>query len=134
MDRTASGRMKIRQRHGLLYVAATLTYRGQQLSLSDVLLDTGSAGSIFSADSLLTIDLVPEPLDTLRRIRGVGGVEFVFSKRVDLQEAGELVLEDFEIEVGALDYGFPVEGILGVDFLTRAGALIDLKNSVLRSA
>lgn len=126
--------MKIRRRHGLLYVPATVTYQGRELLLNDVLLDTGSAGSIFSADAVLAIGLVPEPLDTLKRIRGVGGVEFVFSKQIDLLKAGELALEDFEIEVGALDYGFPVQGILGVDFLTQAGALVDLKSHELRSA
>jgi hypothetical protein len=126
--------MRIRRRHGLLYVPATVTYRGRELQLDEVLLDTGSAGSIFSADALLALDLVPEPLDTLKRIRGVGGIEFVFTKTVDRLTAGELTLDDFEIEVGALDYGFPVQGILGVDFLAQAESLLDLKRFVLRKA
>jgi hypothetical protein len=39
---------------------------------------------------------------------------------------------DFEIEVGAMDYGFPADGILGLDFLLRAGALIDLRQLEVR--
>jgi hypothetical protein len=32
-----------------------------------------------------------------------------------------------------MDYGFPAEGILGLDYLLRAGALIDLQNLELRT-
>jgi len=41
---------------------------------------------------------------------------------------------DFEIEVGAMEYGFPAQGILGLDFLLRAGALIDLDRLELHPA
>jgi hypothetical protein len=69
--------MKLRLEHGLASIEATLTFRGRDLRLSSVVLDTGSVGSIFSADLLLGIAINPEPLDTLRRIRGVGGVDLV---------------------------------------------------------
>ena len=35
-------------------------------------------------------------------------------------------LDDFEREIGAMDYGFEFGGILGMDFLRAAGAIIDL--------
>jgi len=66
----------------------------------------------------------------LNRIRGVGGTEFVFSKTVDRVALGEdLWLENFKIEVGAMDYGFnfELEGIVGMDFLEKVGASIDLR-------
>lgn len=31
-----------------------------------------------------------------------------------------------------MDYGFPADGILGLDYLLRAGALIDLQSLDLR--
>jgi hypothetical protein len=34
---------------------------------------------------------------------------------------------DFEIEVGGMDYGFEINGILGMDFLLRAGAILNLR-------
>jgi hypothetical protein len=42
--------------------------------------------------------------------------------------------DDFEIEVGAMDYGFDftIEGIVGMDFLVRARATIDLDRLELR--
>ena len=118
--------MKIRLRDGLPYVTASLTYQGQQLSFGNVLLDTGSAGVIFSTDRVLTIGLMYEPDDRVHRIRGVGGTEFVFIKRVDCLAVSELQVNNFQIEVGAMDYGFDIDGIIGIDFLTQVGAIIDM--------
>ena len=118
--------MKIRLRDGLPYVTASLTYQGQQLSFGNVLLDTGSAGAIFSTNRVLTIGLMYEPDDRVHRIRGVGGTEFVFTKRVDCLAVGKLQVNDFQIEVGAMDYGFDIGGIIGMDFLIQVGAIIDL--------
>jgi hypothetical protein len=119
--------MKIRLEHGLAYVEAILTFRGRSLLLRDTILDTGSSGTIFAADRLLEIGVVPEPPDTLHRLRGVGGTEYAFTKRLDLLALGDTKVFDFEIEVGAMDYGFPADGILGLDYLLRTGALIDLR-------
>jgi hypothetical protein len=124
--------VRIRVEHGLAYVEALLTYHGRTLHLRDVILDTGSAGTLFSADRLLDVALIPEPLDPLRRIRGVGGTEFAFAKRLDVLAIGEIELAPFEIEVGAMEYGFPADGILGLDFLLKAGAVIDLGTLDLR--
>ncbi len=106
-----------------------LLYRGRHLDLDNVLLDTGSASTIFSADRLLEVDLRCDRTDILNRIRGVGGTEFVFSKTIDRLSLGDLTIADFEIEVGAMDYGFRFEldGIVGMDFLQQVGAVIDLR-------
>jgi len=37
-----------------------------------------------------------------------------------------LLISNFEIEVGAMDYGFDLDGIIGMDFLSQVGAIIDL--------
>lgn len=72
--------------------------------------------------------------DFVHRIRGVGGSEFVFIKRVDVLSVGDLKVEKFEIEIGAMNYGFDMDGIIGVDFLTKVGAMIDLDRMELRLA
>ena len=118
--------MKIFLIEGLPFVSAVVGFQGRSLTLNNVLLDTGSAGSIFSADRLAEIDLSYAPEDELLRIRGVGGVEFVFTKLVDHLAIGELRVDDFKIEVGAMDYGFLIDAIIGVDFLIEVGAVIDL--------
>lgn len=124
--------MTIRVQDGLPYVTITLRYRGQQLELSDVLLDTGSAGTIFSADQVLSIGLQYEADDPVHRIRGVGGSEFVFAKRVDRLSLGDLQVNNFVIEVGAMGYGIDMAGIVGMDFLTQVGAVIDLSQLEVR--
>ena len=38
---------------------------------------------------------------------------------------GELQKSDFQIEVGAMKYGFEIDGIVGLDFLMETQAIID---------
>ena len=118
--------MKIRLQNGLPYVSAVLVHREQQLVLANVLIDTGSAGTIMSTDKLLPLGLKYAADDPVHRIRGIGGVEFVFVKQIEALSSGELLVRDFEIEIGTLDYGVEMDGIIGMDFLTRVGAILDL--------
>jgi len=120
--------MKIRLQDGLPFVTVTLGHRGQQLLFDNVLLDTGSAGTIFSADKVASMGVQYEPEDMVHRIRGVGGAEFVFTKRMDRIRLGDLDVNSFEVEIGAMDYGYNIDGIIGVDFLMQVGAVIDLAN------
>lgn len=47
-------------------------------------------------------------------------------KTIERLEVGDLVATDFSIEVGGLDYGFPADGFLGLDFLRTTQAVLDL--------
>lgn len=125
--------MKIRVEGGLPFVTAALQFEGRELSLQRVILDTGSASSVFAADEVSRLGLFAEPRDVLRRIRGVGGSEFVFAKQLDALRLGGLRVDSFEIQVGAMDYGFPLQGLLGLDFLRQAGAVIDLRDLEVRA-
>lgn len=118
--------MRIRLQNGLLYVTVEVSYCGRCLELDNVLLDTGSAGTVFSIDRLLDIGLEYAAEDAVHRIHGVGGTEFVFSKTVERLALGDIYVDDFEIEIGGMNYGFEMDGIIGVDFLLRVGAFIDL--------
>jgi hypothetical protein len=126
--------MKIELRDGLPFVGVSVVFRGKSLDLPTVLLDTGSAGTVLSADRVFAAGIQMEPNDTIHRIRGVGGSEFVFAKRVDRLGLGELQALDFEVEVGGLAYGFELDGILGLDFLLQVSAIIDLKTLDVRPA
>jgi hypothetical protein len=126
--------MKIRVQDGLPYISATITHKGQTLTLENVLLDTGSAGTIFSADKVVAAGLEYGTDDTVHRIRGVGGAEFVFTKHAESLAVGDLRLNNFEIEVGAMDYGFAIDGIIGIDFLSQVKAVIDLDRFEIRAS
>lgn len=115
-------------KHNLPFVTVTVGYRGREIEIENVLVDTGSASTIFSADLVASIEIIPLPDDTLYIIRGVGGSEAVFSRVVDYIQLGTRQLPNLEIEVGGMDYGFDINGILGMDFLTRIGAIIDLRD------
>jgi hypothetical protein len=94
--------------------------------LDRVLLDTGSDSSIFATDELAALGLVPEPGDRLRRIAGIGGREYVLTKRVEKLTVGPMEMPGFDIQMGAMQYGFPIQGVLGMDFLLKTAAIIDL--------
>jgi len=118
--------MKLHLRDGLLFAPASLKHRGKEVRLENALVDTGSAGTIVPVDRVLTLGLQVEPDDEIHRVRGVGGSEFVYEKVVDELQVGPLRVQLFPLQVGAMDYGFSIDGIIGVDFLRAAGAIVDL--------
>ena len=110
----------------LPFTQITIAYQKSIAQIDNVLVDTGSASTILAADTVSSVQIAPLPNDVLHTIRGVGGTEVVFIRQTDFLQVGERSLPDFEIEVGGMDYGFAINGILGMDFLTRAGAIINL--------
>lgn len=117
--------MNIEVKYGLPFVEVTICYRKKELQLQNVLLDTGSAGTVFSADVVDCIGVQVEPGDTLNKIRGVGGIEIVYSKHFDFVRLGDVSLEGFEVEISEMNYGMRIDGILGFDFIRSAGLMID---------
>ena len=111
----------------LLFTTITIAYQGAVLDIEHVLVDTGSATTILAVDIVAAVPIVPLPEDILHTIRGVGGMEVVFTRRIDYLQVGKRKLSGFEIEVGGMDYGFEINGILGLDFLIRTSAIINLQ-------
>ncbi len=95
-------------------------YRSLSIDIPNILLDTGSATTILNADILSTIGVKPEANDTTAQIVGIGGEESVYHKIIDFIKVEDKVITDFKIDVGLLDYGFEISGILGMDFLMEA--------------
>ena len=112
---------------GLLLTDLKVLFSGKSLSLNRGLGDTGSGGTIISTDLAQSIDLIPEVDDTIYRISGVGGSEFVFSKMVDTIKIGEAEATDFPLEIGAMNYDFDLDGIVGLDLLKEMKANINLE-------
>jgi len=110
----------------LPFTEVSVIFNEAKIQIPAVLVDTGSATTVLSADILAQIGIVPTESDTLCTIRGVGGTEVVFTRQVDCIQIDNYGIEQFEIEVGGMDYGFEINGILGMDFLIRAGAIINL--------
>jgi len=120
--------MRLTLKDDLPFTRLKVAYRGAVIEITDVLVDTGSATTILAADQVAQIGILPEPSDTLYAIRGVGGIETVFTRRVERLQIGGLSVLDFEVEVGGMDYGFEINGILGMDFLMKAEVIINLRD------
>jgi hypothetical protein len=119
--------LEIKLENGLSYISVTLSYQGQEMTLEKMLLDTGSMGTLFAIEKVDSIDLLPEYNDRIREIYGIGGREYVFSKTIDYLVSGKLMVENFEVEIGDINYGIEMDGICGLDFLLQSKAIIDLE-------
>lgn len=126
--------MQLTLRHELAFVTARLTYRGTTVEVPDVLVDTGAASTVFNADLAAEAGIYLAPDDRLRRLRGVGGHEHVFLRQVDRLAVGNHGLDGFDVEIGEMDYGFEIGGILGMDFLRAARAVVDLGSFTIEFA
>lgn len=118
-------------KYGLPFCTVNLRYNGKSISINNVLLDTGSGGSVFKMDVVEEIGITIEADDDIEAISGVGGSEFVYKKVIDSIALGHLKLDNFKIEIGVMDYGFEINGILGMDFMKQVGVLIDLDNMIV---
>lgn len=82
--------------------------------------------NILAMEAVEEIGVMPEPDDTLHIIRGVGGSELVFVKQLDYLQLNNQKLCNFKVEIGEMNYGFNINGILGMDFLLESKAILDL--------
>ncbi|KJS14884.1 MAG: hypothetical protein VR69_15490 [Peptococcaceae bacterium BRH_c4b] len=123
--------MNLKLKYGLPFVDVVITHKGKSLSFDNFLIDTGSASTIIAAEVAVELGLGPEPLDVIRKIRGVGGTEYVYEKYVDRLQLGAKKLTQFKIQIGDMDYGFDIAGILGMDYLIKSKVVIDLENMIL---
>ena len=126
--------MQLTSRHKLAFVTATLTYRGTTVEVPHVLVDTGAASTVLNADLAADAGIYLASNDLLRRLRGVGGHEHVFLRQVDRLAVGDRGLDDFDVEIGEMDHGFEICGILGMDFLRAARAIVDLGSLTIEFA
>lgn len=118
--------IELRVEKGLLFCDIMVKNDGKQLKMTNILVDTGSAGTIFKTEILEEIGIRQEPSDPLEVIRAVGGSEFVFIKIIEEIEIDGMKVNDFQVEVGAMDYGIEIDGIVGLDILMKLGVKIDL--------
>ena len=124
--------MRIEIAGRLPLVELRLGHAGRAVMIPRVLVDTGSGSTVLSSARAKEIGLVIDPQDPIRTLRGVGGMEVVFVKRVDYIQVDRRKFKNFEVELSPLNYGLEINGILGLDFLTATRAIVDLKHMQLR--
>ena len=125
--------MKIEFRDGLLFTSLEIKYKGKSKIIDNIVIDTGAAGSIISPDAVDDIGIYAEIGDRLIEYYGIGGsTHNAFIKNID-----EIKLEDKSIENTYMDFGIidtkgEINGLLGLDILIEIGAIIDLKNLIIK--
>lgn len=91
--------VKIKLKYGLPFCSIDIKHKGRILTLDNILIDTGSGGTILKMDEV---------------------------------SLGEFKVNDFKVEIGVMDYGFNINGIIGVNFLKEINAVIDLKDMIIK--
>lgn len=123
--------VKLQLKYGLPFCSIKLIYKDKEMILDNILLDTGSGGTVLKMDKVEEVGITIEENDIIETISGVGGSEFVYKKYVNSISIGDLILDNFKVEIGVMDYGFEINGIIGMDFLKSLGAIIDLDKMIV---
>ena len=118
--------------HGLPFVSVTIYANRTQLQLDNVLLDTGSAATVFKTTDLEQIGISLEPTDIIHFMTGIGGRETIVEKQIETLALGNLSFGPFTIQMGSLSYGFQLNGIVGLDFLVKVGVVVDFEQMIVR--
>ncbi|GEN35451.1 aspartyl protease family protein [Aneurinibacillus danicus] len=104
--------MKVEYTDGLLHVSFTITYQGKTAKLEHVIVDTGAARTIISADAVFDLGIFATADDEINVMYGIGGEEYSFRKVVDEIEFASFKAGNFPIDFGDLDKGFGINGII----------------------
>lgn len=117
--------MKIKYEYGLLLVDISLTFKGKNTVIKNMVVDTGAARTLISQNAVEEIGLGVGLQDKIVTYYGIGGKEHAFRKRVDQIQVGEFTVKDVELDFN--DFGYDdINGLLGLDLLLKAGYIIDL--------
>ncbi|WP_025773727.1 retropepsin-like aspartic protease [Neomoorella thermoacetica] len=119
--------MRVEYREGLLFVSISVTYKEKTKVIDNIVIDTGAAHSIISSDVVGDLGIVFTQGDPVVISYGVGGRQYAFVKKVDRVAFGGFSISDYSIDFGLIDPDNKINGLLGLDLLMQAGAILDLK-------
>ncbi|WP_017755024.1 hypothetical protein [Calidifontibacillus oryziterrae] len=57
----------------------------------------------------------------------------MYSKTVDSVRIGDMQTEEFSLEIGAMNYGFALDSIIGLDLLQQLKAVINIDELTIQS-
>lgn len=127
--------MQIHYINGLLFASITICYKGQSLTIDNVVIDTGAAHTILSSDIVSEVGIIFENGDQLVRSIGIGGDEYSFRKQIDHIQFGRLTIKDLRIDFGVFNEDMnDINGLIGLDILKQGNAVIDLHQMQLYPA
>lgn len=117
---------------GLLYTSIILKHGDKSVLVDDVIIDTGAFHTIIATDYLEKMDVEFSEDDELVKASGYGGtVCYSVRKRIDYIQCDDLSVKDIKLDFGEIDPNERVNGLIGLDFLRKAGVIIDLVDLVM---
>lgn len=124
--------MKMEYKNGLLFATVELTFCSKTKLISDIVIDTGAAESIISSEVVEEIGIYADSIDKIKTFYGIGGnPHYAFAKRVERIRLEDYVLNDVEIDFGLVYSNEKINGLLGLDILVNAQAIINLKDMII---
>lgn len=119
---------------GLLHAQVIIANGSNSIDIQDVIIDTGACKSILLTDYLYEIGVKISGDEELVVMSGIGGVEVsAFKKRIDSIMIGDVCLKDIVIDFGVIDPQERVNGLIGMDILSKIKAVIDIDNKTLHT-
>lgn len=125
--------MKLEYKNGLLFVDMNIGYKGNNVLINNVVVDTGAAHTIINPDSVYELGIKAEAEDEFITMYGVGGEYYSYRKNINSVNIGRNCLEDVNIDFGLIDEEGYINGLLGLDVLLKLGITINLKELKLYS-
>jgi predicted aspartyl protease len=124
--------MRLEFRGGLLFTSIAVAFLGKTIIIDNIVIDTGAAESIINPDAVESIGINVRNSESISSFYGAGGdLHHFFSRRVDFIEIDDVRINDIKLDFGVVDLTGEVNGLLGLDFLIKLEAIIDLKNFTL---
>ncbi len=104
----------------------------KEVTIDHVIVDTGAAHTILLADYLDELDVELADTDELVKASGYGGMVYgAVRKKMDKIELGGIAIENIKVDFGVIDPYDRINGLLGLNFLRSAKAVIDLDSLVI---
>lgn len=117
----------LRYKNGLLYASVVLTHENKFVIVDDVIIDTGAYHTIILTDYLEELNAELTTDDELVKTSGYGGIQYSsVRKKINKIEIGDISIDEVKIDFGNIDPYERVNGLIGLDFLIKAGLIIDL--------
>lgn len=114
---------------GSLLITKTAIAGPESIKILSLLVDTGSSYTIIPVEVLESCGC--SPAEAKRHERIVTGSGFIVAPVVQLKwfSAFGVKTDNFKVIAHTLPFSGPIDGLLGMDFLRKIKARIDLENS-----
>lgn len=123
---------KLQLKDGLLYTSVNLRHEEKCIVVDNVIIDTGAFHTIIAPNFLEKLDVAFSEEDVLVKSSGYGGtVSYSVRKKIDSIECEGIKINDIKIDFGEIDPNERVNGLIGLDFLRKAGVILDLVDLVM---